>query len=93
MKTKIQQENSLLNDKYLNIKELVQETENELSLTISHLKNIEEDLKKIKSSDISELKNYNGPVPLIKFTLDAVMTLLYPDAKHNWAFSKKKLGE
>lgn len=54
---------------------------------------VQEGLRKIKSSDISELKSYNIPAPLIKFTIDAVMTLLYPEAKHNWSFSKKKLGE
>lgn len=59
----------------------------------SQLKNTEKELNKIKISDISELKNYKNPVPLIKFTLDAVMTLLYPNANHNWLFSKKKLGE
>lgn len=79
------------NEQMVEIKAIKEEAQNELGKALPMLLEAEDALKRINKNDITEIKGYANPHPVVQMVMEAVCTLL--GEKTEWASIKVVMME
>ncbi|MES1901874.1 MAG: hypothetical protein MHPSP_000041 [Paramarteilia canceri] len=90
-KADLQEKNIILADEQVELKKLAFQADNDLKKAMPVLEEATKALESINKRDISEIKSYGRPSPIVERVMEAVM--LMRGLEPSWAEAKKQLGD